>query len=101
MSMGARRQQIQRIFVLQGLVIGALGCSIGLTAGYTITALFNQYRWLKLDEQIYAISYVPFLSRWTDGFWVAGLALITSFFATLHPSRNAARLAPAEALRYE
>lgn len=101
MSMGARRQQIQRIFVLQGLVIGALGCLIGLTFGYCVTALFNRYHWLHLDEQIYALSYVPFQSRWTDGIWVAALALATSLFATLHPSRTASRIAPAEALRYE
>jgi lipoprotein-releasing system permease protein len=101
MSMGTRRQQIQRIFVLQGLIIGGIGCLIGLSAGYTITTLFNHYHWLKLDEQIYAISYVPFQSRWTDGLWVAALALITSLLATLPPSRNASRIAPAEALRYE
>jgi lipoprotein-releasing system permease protein len=101
MSMGARRRQIQRIFVLQGLTIGALGCMIGLTLGYGVTALFNHYHWLKLDEQIYSISYVPFQSHWTDGIWVAALALLTSFVATLHPSRNASRLAPAESLRYE
>ncbi len=101
MSMGARRRQIQRVFVLQGLIIGALGSAIGLTFGYTVTTLFNHFRWLKLDEQIYSISYVPFQSHWVDGIWVAGLALLTSFFATLHPSRTAARIAPAEALRYE
>jgi len=101
MSMGARRQQIQRIFVLQGLVIGAVGCTIGLCLGYATTVLFNHYRLLHLDEQIYSISYVPFQNHWTDGLWVAGLALVTSFVATLHPSRNAARIAPAEALRYE
>lgn len=101
MSMGARREQVQRIFVLQGLIIGALGCVIGLSAGYSVTELFNRYRWLKLDEQIYAISYVPFQSHWTDGIWVAALALLMSLIATLHPSRTAARVAPAEALRYE
>jgi lipoprotein-releasing system permease protein len=101
MSMGARRGQVQRIFVLQGLLIGAIGSTIGLAAGYTVTALFNHYRWLRLDEQIYALSYVPFQSHWTDALWVAGLALFTSFIATLHPSRTAARIAPAEALRYE
>lgn len=101
MSLGAERQQVQRIFVLQGLLIGATGCILGLAAGYTITALFDHYRWLKLDEQIYSISYVPFRSHWTDALWVAALALVTSFFATLHPSRAASRIAPAEALRYE
>lgn len=101
MSMGARREQVQRIFVLQGIIIGATGCVLGLAAGFATTVLFNHYRWLRLDEQIYAISYVPFQNRWTDAIWVAGLALITSLVATLHPSRTASRVAPAEALRYE
>ncbi len=101
MSMGAKRGQIRSIFVLQGLVIGGLGCIIGLAAGFSLTALFSHYRWLRLDEQIYSISYVPFISRWTDAPWVAGLALLTSLIATLHPSNSASRIAPADALRYE
>jgi lipoprotein-releasing system permease protein len=101
MSLGARRQQVQRIFILQGLIIGGVGCLIGLAAGYSVAGLFNHYRWLRLDEQIYALSYVPFLSRWTDALWVAALSLLTSLLATLHPARTAARIAPAEALRYE
>lgn len=100
-AMGARRSQIQRIFLLQGLIIGGLGSVLGLTFGYGTTALFNHYRWLRLDEQVYAISYVPFQSHWSDAIWVAGLALLTSFIATLYPSHTAASLAPAEALRYE
>jgi lipoprotein-releasing system permease protein len=101
MSMGARRQQVQRIFMLQGLIIGGVGCALGLATGYGVSALFNHFQWLKLDEQIYALSYVPFLSRGTDALWVAALALLTSFIATLHPARSAAKIAPAEALRYE
>lgn len=101
MTMGARRAQIRRIFVLQGLIIGGVGALLGLAAGFTVTTLFNHYRWLRLDEQIYSISYVPFISRWTDAVWVAGLALFTCFIATLHPSRSASRIAPVEALRYE
>lgn len=101
MSMGARRQQVQRIFTVQGLMIGAVGCMIGLAAGYGVSMLFNEFKWLRLDEQIYALSYVPFLSKWTDAIWVSGLALGTSFIATLHPARTAAKIAPAEALRYE
>ena len=100
-SMGARRQQVQRIFVLQGLIIGGIGCAMGLVTGYSVAAVLNHYRWLKLDEQVYALSYVPFQNHWTDGIWVAGLALLTSFLATLHPSRHASRIAPAETLRYE
>ena len=101
MSMGARRQQIQRIFVLQGMIIGGIGCALGLVFGYTTCAFFNHYRLLRLDESIYSMSYVPFHSRWIDGIWVAAGALAISLLATLHPSRNASRIAPAEGLRYE
>lgn len=101
MSMGARRGQIQRIFVLQGLIIGSVGCAIGLIAGYAVTTLFEHYHVLKLDEQVYALSSVPFQNHWTDALWVTGLALATSLVATIHPSRSAARIAPAESLRYE
>jgi lipoprotein-releasing system permease protein len=101
MSMGARREQIQRIFVLQGIAIGLFGCIIGLVFGYSICAFFNHYKLLRLDESIYALSYVPFHSRWTDGVWVTAAALLVSFLATVHPSRNAAKIAPAESLRYE
>jgi lipoprotein-releasing system permease protein len=101
MSLGTRRGQIQRIFMLQGLIIGGVGCLLGLVGGYTVTTLFNRYHWLKLDEQVYAISYVPFQSHWTDGIWVTGLALLMSLLATLHPSYRAAQILPAEALRYE
>lgn len=101
MSMGARRTQIQRIFMLQGLIIGSIGAVLGLIAGYSITTLLQHYRLLKLDEQVYALSSVPFQNHWTDAVWVTALALFTSFVATLQPSRSAASIAPAESLRYE
>ena len=100
-SMGCKPSQIQRIFVLQGLIIGGLGCVIGLVIGYSVAALGQHFHPFRLDDQIYAISYVPFETHWTDGIWVSALALFTSFIATLQPSRTAARIAPAEALRYE
>jgi len=101
MAMGARRDQIQRIFVLQGMVISGVGCMIGLPCGYSACAFLDRFRILRLDESIYALSYVPFHSRWTDAIWVSAAVLAVSFLATLHPSRNAARIEPAEGLRYE
>jgi lipoprotein-releasing system permease protein len=56
---------------------------------------------LRLDPDIYSISYVPFAPRPLDGMWVAGVALAISFLATLYPARNATHIDPAEALRYE
>lgn len=101
MAMGARRDQIQRIFVFQGMVISGVGCAIGLLFGYSACAFLDHFRILRLDESIYALSYVPFHSRWTDALWVSAAVLAVSFLATLHPSRNAARIEPAEGLRYE
>ena len=101
MSMGARREQIRRIFMFQGVLIGAVGTLIGLTAGYTLSYLADRYRWIRLDESVYALSFVPFDPRWLDGVWIAVAALLVSFLATLYPARSAARIPPAEALRYE
>jgi lipoprotein-releasing system permease protein len=101
MSMGARHKQIRRIFVLEGLIIGGIGTTLGLTAGYTISYLADKYRWLHLDEQVYSLAYVPFNARPLDAVWIAAIALFISFVATLYPARNATRVAPVEALRYE
>jgi lipoprotein-releasing system permease protein len=101
MSMGARREQIRRIFVYQGLLIGTVGTVIGLLAGYTLSFLANRYHWLRLDEEVYSLRFVPFEPRWVDGLWIAAAAILVSYLATLYPSRVATKTAPAEALRYE
>ena len=101
MSMGARRNQIRKIFMLQGVLIGITGTVIGLVVGYTLCYFANRYRWISLDAQVYALSYVPFEPRAWDGAWVAAVAVLISFLATIYPARSASRLAPTEVLRYE
>jgi lipoprotein-releasing system permease protein len=101
MSMGARRNQIRKIFMLQGVLIGVTGTVIGLVVGYTLCYFAGHFRWIRLDEQVYALSYVPFEPRAWDGVWVAAMAVLISFLATIYPARNASRLAPTEVLRYE
>ncbi len=101
MSLGARREQIRRIFLAEGLLIGVSGATIGLLLGYSIAVLASHYRWLRLDQDVYALSYVPFDPRWLDGVWIAAAAVFVSFAATLYPARKATGVAPAEALRYE
>ncbi len=101
MSMGARKSQIRRIFMMQGLLIGLVGAAIGLTLGYTLCYLADRYRWVRLDEQVYALSFVPFEPRPWDGLWVAAAAVLISFLATIYPARNATRILPTEVLRYE
>ena len=101
MSMGAKRKQIRRIFMYQGLIIGVIGTALGLVLGYSLSFLADHYRWLHLDPDVYSLSYVPFAPRWIDGIWIAAAAVFVSFVATLYPARAATRIAPAEALRYE
>jgi lipoprotein-releasing system permease protein len=101
MSMGAKRQQIRRIFMLQGLLIGSVGTAFGLTLGYSVSILADHYRWLRLSEDVYSISYVPFNPRWEDGIWIAAAAILVSLIATLYPAKAATAIAPVEALRYE
>jgi lipoprotein-releasing system permease protein len=101
MSMGARRSQIRRIFVMQGAMIGVIGTAIGLLIGYAFCYFAGTYHWVPLDESVYALSYVPFDPRPLDGIWITGVALGVSLLATLYPARNATRITPVEVLRYE
>lgn len=101
MSMGARQAQIRRIFMMQGLLIGIVGSAIGLVLGYTLSYFADKYRWIPLSQSVYSMSFVPFEAHWIDGVWIAALAILVSFLATIYPARNATRIAPAEVLRYE
>jgi len=101
MSMGARRGQIRRIFVMEGAMIGVIGTALGLVVGYVFCYFAGQYHWIPLDESVYALSYVPFEPRPLDGLWITAVALGVSLLATLYPARNATRITPVEVLRYE
>ena len=101
MSMGARHQQIRKIFMIQGVLIGIVGTVIGLCSGYAICYLADRFRWIPLDEEVYSLSFVPFDPHAIDALWIAAVAIAVSFLATLYPARNATKILPVEALRYE
>lgn len=101
MSMGTRRGQIRRVFMAQGVLIGVFGTAIGLILGYALSWLGQHYHLVSLNPEVYSINYVPFSPRLLDGALVAAVAVGISFIATLYPSWSAARVMPAEALRYE
>jgi lipoprotein-releasing system permease protein len=100
-SMGAKRRQIRRIFIYQGLLIGVIGTVLGLIAGYALSWAGGHYHLVSLSAEVYSIDYVPFAPRPWDGLLVAIVAIGISFIATLYPSWSAASVLPAEALRYE
>ena len=101
MAMGARREQIRAIFVLQGLVAGAIGTLAGAVTGYSIAVAANHWRLVALDPEVYAISYVPFYPSALDAFWIALAVIAICGGATVYPAQMAARIVPAETLRYE
>ena len=100
-SMGAKKRQIRRIFIYQGLLIGVIGTVLGLIAGYALSWMGGHYHLVSLSAEVYSIDYVPFAPRAQDGLLVALVAIGISFIATLYPSWSAASVLPAEALRYE
>ena len=101
LSLGARRWQIRRIFVYQGLWIAGLGTAVGLGLAYPLAWAANHYHWIPVSAEVYAVDYIPFHAHAWDGVLVAALALAIAFVATLYPSQRALAVLPAETLRYE
>ena len=101
MSMGTKKAQIRRVFIAQGVLIGVIGTVIGLVLGYSISWAGGHYHFISLSPEVYSIDYVPFAPRLIDGVIVALVSIGISFVATIYPSWSAARILPAEALRYE
>jgi len=100
-SMGATSAAVMRIFVVQGLVIGVVGTALGLFGGFLLAFLQNNYHIVGLSQDIYYIPNLTVKISFIDTFWVSLSGVLITFLATIYPSRQAARLDPAEALRYE
>lgn len=98
-AMGAGREAIMRIFMLEGVIIGVVGVLLGLPLG--VAVCLSLQRFYKLPGDVYYLSYLPVKIQPFDLILVACSAILIGFLATLYPSRRAAQLDPAEALRYE
>ncbi len=101
MSMGATQSNIRRIFILQGTLIGVFGTLLGYVLGLSVAFLLKKYQFIKLPQGVYTIDHLPILLTWTDSLLVGASAMLLCFLATIYPARQAAKLEPAEALRYE
>jgi len=101
MAMGARRQQLRKVFILQGLIVSIAGTIAGLLIGYTFAGIADRWRLIPLNPEVYAIPYVPFQANALDAVWIAAAALAISIAATILPARSAASVLPVEILRFE
>jgi lipoprotein-releasing system permease protein len=100
MSFGVRAEQVRRIFLLQGFLISVIGTVLGLILGYGLSWVGGHYPF-PLNAEVYSIDHLPFAPRIWDGVIVGAVSLGVSLIATLYPSGSAAKVLPAEALRYE
>ena len=101
LSMGATRRTIRRIFMLQGTIIGFVGTLLGYALGLTVGFLLKRYQFIKLPENVYTLDHLPIIITLSDVLIIGAAAMLLCFLATLYPARQASRLKPAEALRYE
>jgi lipoprotein-releasing system permease protein len=100
-TMGSSAASIRRIFMLQGLIIGLVGTAAGALGGVIIIYILDRYRLIHVPIDVYQISYVPFTLLPQDFLAVTAAAIVICFLATIYPSRQASKLDPAQALRYQ
>jgi lipoprotein-releasing system permease protein len=100
-TMGTAPARIMRIFMWQGTIVGIVGTAIGGVLGLSLCYVFDRYRLIQIPIDVYQISYVPFVVLPFDFAVVIVAALVICFVSTIYPSRQASRLDPVQALRFE
>jgi len=83
------------------LIIGIIGTTVGASAGWALSALLTRYKLIRVPADVYQMPYVPFRVLPLDFALVVFSAIVICFLATIYPARQAAKLDPVQALRYE
>ena len=108
-TMGMSPRQVMTAFVVQGTAVGVVGILTGCALG-TLVALYigDIVGWVEqltntnlFDPNVYFVSQLPSVWRWQDTLTIALAGLVMSLLATLYPAYQAAKIHPAEALRYD
>jgi len=99
-SMGATQQQVMRIFVIQGTLLGIVGTVVGTCVGFLACWLQREFHLVSIPSEIYFINTLPIDMRFHEFALIAVSSVLISFLATLYPSRRASRLFPSDILRH-
>lgn len=100
-AVGATNGSIRWLFTWQGLVIGLLGTAAGAGLAWTVIWALDTYQFVKLPSTIYYLDHLPVRLEWADWWKTIAAALAITLASTLYPARQAARMLPVDALRYE
>ncbi len=100
-AIGASRGSITRIFMFEGLLVGAIGTGLGLVIGVGVCYAQIHYHLFPLDPNVYIIPAIPVDMRWSDFVAVTLASMVLSILASFYPARRAARLSPVAAIRWE
>ncbi|MGB5304118.1 MAG: FtsX-like permease family protein [Gemmatimonadota bacterium] len=100
-AMGLTAADITRIFVLQGVVIGLVGTTVGTGLGLTLSWLLDRYQFITLPGDVYFIDHLPVDTNLLDVGFIVLASLSIAFLATIYPARRAADYTPVEAIRHE
>jgi lipoprotein-releasing system permease protein len=100
-TMGASARSVSVVFMMQGLIIGLVGTAVGASAGYALSTILTRYQLIKVPVDVYQVSYMPFRVLPSNLAVVVAAAIVICFVATIYPARQAAKLDPVQALRYE
>jgi lipoprotein-releasing system permease protein len=100
-TMGASMRSVTVLFMMQGLLIGIAGTTVGASAGWVLCSILTRYKLIRVPVDVYQMPYVPFRVLPLDFTLVVLSAIVICFLATIYPARKAAKLDPVQALRYE
>ena len=100
-TMGLSSERVMKIFMLQGLIIGLIGTAVGGVGGVVIARVLDKYQLIHIADDVYQVAHVPFVIRPWDLAAVLVSAVVVCFLATIYPSRQASKLDPVQALRFE
>ena len=99
-AMGATNKSIRKIFVFNGMIIGAIGTFLGTVIGFVLCGLLEKYKFIELPGDVYYLTTLPVKLDIMDVIIIALSALVICFLATLYPASQASKLDPVEAIRY-